>query len=78
MIIWAFISLHLANRKLNFVYIDAFARSGKTYLSNGEQVDGSATISLKYNFDKYYFLEIDKERKNELEEIVKTRFPDNG
>ena len=65
----------LSKQKVKLVYIDAFAGSGKTYLSNGEQVDGSATISLKYNFDEYYFLEIDKERKNELEKIVKTRFP---
>lgn len=65
----------LSKQNVKLIYIDAFAGSGKTYLPNGNQVDGSAIISLQYNFDEYYFLEIDKERKDELEEIIKTRFP---
>ncbi len=65
----------LSKQNVKLIYIDAFAGSGKTYLPNGDQVDGSAIISLQYDFDEYYFLEIDKERKDELEKIIKTRFP---
>ena len=65
----------LSKQKVKLVYIDAFAGSGKTVLSDGTEVDGSAIISLKYNFDEYYFIEIDPERAATLETIIKERYP---
>lgn len=70
-----FYTTALSKQKVKLVYIDAFAGSGKTVLSDGSEVDGSAVISLQYNFDEYFFLEIDPERKKELESIVQNRFP---
>jgi len=58
------------------VYIDAFAGSGKTKISDGTEVEGSPAIALKYEFEKYYFIEYDSKRKAELEEYIKTNFPD--
>lgn len=66
----------LSKQHVKLVYIDAFAGSGKTVLSDGTELDGSAILSLNYGFDEYFFLEIDKQRKEELELIVQKRFPD--
>ncbi len=66
----------LSKQRVKLIYIDAFAGSGKTTLADGTEVDGSAVLSLQYNFDEFYFLEIDPGRKTELETIIKTRFPD--
>ncbi len=66
----------LSKQRVKLVYIDAFAGSGKTVLSDDSEMDGSAIISLQYNFDEYYFIEIDSERINTLEEIVQSRFPE--
>ena len=71
-----FYTTALSKQKVKLVYIDAFAGSGKTILPDGSEVDGSAVLSLQYNFDEYYFLEIDPSRKNELESIVQNRFPE--
>lgn len=65
----------LSKQRVKLVYIDAFAGSGKTVLPDHSEIDGSAILSLNYDFDEYYFLEIDKERKEELELIVQNRFP---
>ena len=70
-----FYTTALSKQKVKLVYIDAFAGSGKTILPDGSEVDGSAVLSLQYNFDEYYFLEIDPARKQELESIVQNRFP---
>lgn len=64
----------LSKQKVQLIYIDAFAGSGKTELQSGETIDGSALISLKYNFDKYYFIELDEERSRFLNEEINTRF----
>lgn len=64
----------LSKQKVQLIYIDAFAGSGKTELQSGETIDGSALISLKYNFDKYYFIELDEERSICLNEEINTRF----
>lgn len=66
----------LSKQKVQLIYIDAFAGSGKTELQSGETIDGSALISLKYNFDKYYFIELDEERSRCLNEEINTRFPE--
>ena len=51
-------SHELSKQKVKLVYIDAFAGSGKTILPDGQEVDGSAILSLQYNFDEFYFIEI--------------------
>lgn len=74
----------LKNQNVKKIYVDGFAGSGKTELKSslkdGEKqaitVDGSALISLKYDFDEYYFLEVDEERIASLKENVKTSYPD--
>ena len=74
----------LKNQKVKKIYVDGFAGSGKTELKSsskdGEQqsitVDGSALLSLKYDFDEYYFLEVDEGRIASLKENVKTSYPD--
>lgn len=72
----SFYSKALSKQNVKLVYIDAFAGSGKTILADGTEVDGSAVLSLQYNFDNYYFIEIDKNRINALERIIKERFPE--
>lgn len=74
----------LKNQKVKKIYVDGFAGSGKTELKSsskdGEQqsktVDGSALLSLKYDFDEYYFLEVDEGRIATLKENVETSYPD--
>ena len=39
-------------------------------------IDGSAMLSLKYDFDEYYFLELNKERIQTLKNNIKERYPD--
>lgn len=65
----------LSRQKTKLVYIDAFAGSGKTCLSDGSEVDGSAIISLSCDFDEYYFIEIDQERVSSLKNTIQERFP---
>ncbi len=66
----------LSKQKLKLIYIDAFAGSGKTSLADGSEVDGSAIISLKYEFDEYYFIEIDEQRIFALQNIIQERYPE--
>jgi len=70
-----FYTTAMSKQRVNLVYIDAFAGSGKTVLSDGTEVDGSAILSLKYSFDEYYFIDIDEGRIKELKEVIKTRYP---
>lgn len=73
----------LKNQKVKKIYIDGFAGSGKTELKSSAKdskeqaitVDGSALLSLRYDFDEYYFLEVDEERITLLKENVKTSYP---
>ena len=65
----------LSRQKTKLIYIDAFAGSGKTCLPDGTEVDGSAIISLNYDFDEYFFIEIDEDRISSLKKIIKERFP---
>ena len=39
-------------------------------------VPGSALISLKYNFDEYYFLELDENRISDLKNTIRLQFPE--
>ena len=74
----------LKNQRVKKIYVDGFAGSGKTELKSGTKdddqeavtVDGSALLSLKYNFDEYYFLELDEDRIALLKENVKTNYPE--
>lgn len=38
-------------------------------------VEGSAILSLKYDFDEYYFLELDSKRISALQENIKQSYP---
>lgn len=40
------------------------------------EIEGSALISLKYDFDNYYFLELDKKRATELKGRISENYPD--
>ena len=74
----------LKYQKVKKIYVDGFAGSGKTELKSGSKddeqgsitVDGSALLSLKYNFDEYYFLELDENRIALLKENVKATYPE--
>ena len=59
----------------NKIYIDAFAGSGKTNLPDGAVVEGSPAIALKYDFEKYYFIEYDAKRIEELKIYISKSFP---
>lgn len=43
--------------------------------SNEYIIDGSAMISLKYDFDEYYFVEIDYERIEKLKKLIRNNYP---
>lgn len=70
----------LKKQNVKKIYVDGFAGSGKTELKtvtkNIKQttIDGSALLSLKYDFDEYYFLELDADRIAMLEENVKSNY----
>ena len=68
----------LGHQHVKLIYIDAFAGSGKTILADGEKVDGSAILSLKYNFDHFYFIELNEGRANALNQEIATRFPEKN
>lgn len=71
-----FYTTAMSKQRVKLVYIDAFAGSGQTILPDGTEVDGSALISLQYNFDEYYFIEIDKDRKETLQKRIMDKYPD--
>lgn len=71
-----FYTTAMSKQKVKLIYIDAFAGSGQTILSDGTVMDGSAIKALQYNFDEYYFIEINKKRIASLEEIIKSRYPE--
>lgn len=60
----------MANRwKGGLYYIDLFSGPGKCINRNtGEELDGSPLIALKYKFDKYIFVE---KNKNNLNVLIK-------
>lgn len=78
----------LKNQKVKRIYVDGFAGSGITELKTEDQgfassfidsdptvIEGSAILSLKYDFDEYYFLEWDSERISSLKEKIKQEYP---
>ena len=64
----------LKNLKVKLTYIDAFAGSGKTSLPTGD-IEGSASIAMKYDFDNYYFIEYDQNRLVDLKKYIAENFP---
>lgn len=42
---------------------------------NEKELEGSALLSLQYDFDEYYFLEIDDGRISILENLIKEKYP---
>lgn len=65
----------LKNVKCSKIYIDAFAGSGFAEISSGETLIGSPLLSLQYDFDEYYFLDINEDNLKQLKEYVQTYFP---
>ena len=65
----------LKKQKFQKVYIDAFAGSGVTEISSGEILVGSALSSLQYDFDEYYFLDINEDNLTQLKEYAQQYFP---
>lgn len=56
---------------------DCFPDADFPKVDNSPKVlDGSAILSLRYDFDEYYFMEIDVERLNNLRKIIKTEYPE--
>lgn len=69
----------LKNQPFSKVYIDAFAGTGVIHPKDSEEVlEGSAKIALSSNpkFDKYYFIEKDQGKILELQDMVRTEFPE--
>jgi three-Cys-motif partner protein len=58
-------------------YVDLFAGPGRCKIrDNGEEMDGSPLIALKFHFDKYYFFEADPQCYSALEKRAMSRAPE--
>ena len=68
--------LALKNQKFGKIYIDAFAGTGEIVTQDEEVLIGSAkrALSAKNLFDHYYFIEADKKKYLELQEMIKSEF----
>lgn len=66
----------LKNQKFDKIYIDAFAGTGKIVTQEGEMLEGSAKCALQASilFDHYYFIEADKQKWLELQEMIQNEF----
>lgn len=68
----------LKNQKFKKVYIDAFAGTGVIETSDGSQhLAGSAkrALAAEQSFDKYFFIEKDQKKVDELLRMVEENFP---
>lgn len=68
----------LRDQKFKKIYVDAFAGTGEIETSGGEQyLDGSAKRALAADkqFDWYFFIENDKEKAAELQNMINVEFP---
>lgn len=68
----------LKNQKFGKVYIDAFAGTGEIETRDGSQyLAGSAkrALAAEQAFDKYYFIEKDQKKVDELSQMVEQDFP---
>lgn len=70
----------LKKQSFKKVYIDAFAGTGTIKINSEEEhvIAGSAkrVLSAKQKFDHYYFIEYDKKKVNELQQMIDTEFPE--
>jgi three-Cys-motif partner protein len=71
-----FFTTVLKGQKVRRIYIDAFAGSGKVVIKGGKEIDGSASIALKYDFDEYYFIDIKKEKIDSLQLSIEASHPE--
>ena len=76
-----FYTTALKNLPFQLIYIDAFAGTGKIKIGDKEEyeeIDGSARLALqsKGEFAEYIFIEKKKSYAKELEEMVKSDFPE--
>ncbi|HRU52034.1 MAG TPA: three-Cys-motif partner protein TcmP [Planctomycetota bacterium] len=68
----------LKNQTFKKIYIDAFAGTGEIVTKDKEDIlEGSAkrALSVKPEFDHYYFIEKDHDKKTELLEMINNEFP---
>jgi three-Cys-motif partner protein len=57
-------------------YVDLFAGPGRCAIrENGEEIDGSPLVALKFDFEKYYFFEADPQCYSALEKRVRSFAP---
>ena len=60
----------------NITLFDCFPNIDFSKVKNSDKVlDGSAILSLKYDFDEYFFIEIDRDRLKSLQELIKKDYP---
>ena len=62
--------------KFKKIYVDAFAGTGSITTCDGQrEIAGSARLALLANnhFDQYYFIEKDKKKATQLQQMVNTR-----
>lgn len=65
------------NNENNLSLMDFLESSyDKSYDQRDSILEGSALLSLQYDFDEYYFVEIDSERIKNLEMIIDDKYPD--
>ena len=65
--------------KFKKIYVDAFAGTGSITTCDGQrEIAGSARLALLANnhFDQYYFIEKDKKKATQLQQMVNTEFPE--
>jgi len=73
-----FFTTVLKKQKFKLCYIDAFSGSGNVTLKDGNVTDGSAIRALKFPFDKYYFIEKDKEHFEALYQKIHMDYRDKS
>jgi len=73
-----FFTTALKNQNFKLCYIDAFSGSGNVILNDRNVTDGSAIRALKYPFDRYFFIERDKEHYLELCRKIKLDYPNKS
>lgn len=68
----------LKNMKFKKIYVDAFAGTGSITTHDGKQeIAGSARLALlaQNHFDQYFFVEKDKKKAEQLQNMVDSEFP---
>jgi len=71
-----FFTTALKNKKVKKIYVDAFAGSGKVLIKGEKEIDGSASIALKYDFDEYHFIDISRKKIDSLRLSIEASHPE--